>query len=63
MSVNNIDSKSKVAVKGGYFCLTCNRCDHVWYSKCVKPDGAAKDPKTCGNPVCKSPYWNKIRVR
>jgi len=49
-----IDPKSKVAAKGDYFCLTCNRCNYIWYSK--------NDPKTCSNPVCKSPYWNKTRV-
>ena len=47
-----IDPESNVAVKGGYFCLTCNRCGHIWYSK--------KDPKNCTS--CKSPYWNRMRV-
>lgn len=48
-----IDPKSKVLAKGGYYCLTCNRCDHIWYSK--------KDPKNCTS--CKSPYWNKKRIK
>jgi len=50
-----IDPNSKVAAKNGYFELTCNRCGHIWYS--------TKDPKTCANTDCKSPYWNKLRVR
>lgn len=35
--------------------LVCNRCNHEWIPR--------KDelPKTC--PKCKSPYWNKKRVR
>ena len=47
-----IDPKSKVKAKGVWFCLTCNRCDNVWYSK--------NDPKTCHE--CKSPYWNRQRT-
>jgi len=40
-------------VEGDYFMHTCNRCDHIWYSK--------KDcPQNCVS--CKSPYWNKERV-
>lgn len=35
--------------------LTCNRCNHVWYPR--KPE----EPGTC--PKCKSPYWNKTRIR
>ena len=50
-----IDPNSKVAAKNGYFELTCNRGGHIWYS--------TKDPKTCANTECKSPYWNKLRVR
>ncbi len=52
--MSKIDPKSKVKAKGDYYCLTCNRCDFIWYSK--------NDPKTCSNPKCKSPYWNKIRI-
>lgn len=32
----------------------CNRCKHVWLPK-------KKNPKAC--PRCKTPYWNKPRVR
>jgi len=35
--------------------LTCNRCLHKWASRMVI------EPKLC--PGCKSPYWNKPRVR
>ena len=53
-NMSKIDPKSKVKAKGDFYCLTCNRCDFIWYSK--------NDPKTCSNPKCKSPYWNKIRI-
>lgn len=33
----------------------CNRCGHKW----VPRENA--EPKVC--PYCKSPYWNKKRVR
>ncbi len=33
----------------------CNRCGHEWYPR------SEKEPKNC--PHCKSPYWNKERVR
>ena len=36
--------------------LTCNRCDYTW-----EPRASGKLPGTC--PKCKSPYWNKERVR
>ena len=49
-----IDPKSRVAAKGGFFCLTCNRCGCIWYSK--------NDPRVCSNLKCKSPYWNKTRI-
>ena len=32
----------------------CNRCKYEWISK-------KKKPKTCAK--CRSPYWNKKRVR
>ena len=35
--------------------LKCNRCDHKWYSR------TPNEPKVC--PKCKSPYWNKERIR
>ena len=34
----------------------CNRCDHKWIGKLA-------EPKTCANPKCRTPYWNKPRVR
>ena len=34
----------------------CNRCQHKWVGK-------LKDPKTCANPKCRTPYWNKPRKR
>ena len=35
--------------------LSCNRCGHSWYSR------TPNEPKVC--PKCKSPYWNKKRVK
>ena len=32
---------------------TCGRCSYTWYGKA--------EPKLCVR--CKSPYWNKARVR
>lgn len=55
MKKGETDPTSKTTAKNGYFELHCNRCDHVWYS--------TRDPKTCSNVDCKSPYWNKIRIR
>ena len=40
--------------RGGYWEHECTRCGEVWYSK-------NEDPKACNG--CKSPYWNKPRVR
>ena len=34
----------------------CNRCKHEWAGK-------IENPKTCANPKCRTPYWNKPRVR
>jgi uncharacterized OB-fold protein len=34
---------------------TCNRCGHTWVPR------ENEEPKVC--PACKSPYWNKERVR
>lgn len=34
---------------------TCNRCYHKWILK------TTREPKNC--PHCKSPYWNKPRIR
>lgn len=36
---------------------TCLRCGYKWFPK------SEKLPKTCPNPKCKSPYWNKPRVK
>jgi DNA-directed RNA polymerase subunit RPC12/RpoP len=33
----------------------CNRCEHRWVPR------ENTEPKVC--PSCKSPYWNKPRVR
>lgn len=35
--------------------VTCNRCLYSWYPK------TESIPKTCANPKCRSPYWNKER--
>lgn len=43
-------------VDGGYYRHECNRCGRIWYSKNM-------DPKNCADVKCKSPYWNKKRVR
>ena len=50
-----IEASSSVKVKGGYYCHTCNRCQNVWYSKNI--------PKSCTDRDCRSPYWNKKRIR
>jgi|APSaa5957512622_1039677.scaffolds.fasta_scaffold74403_1 hypothetical protein len=34
----------------------CERCGHAWISR-----GARKEPLVCAK--CRSPYWNKPRVR
>ena len=34
----------------------CNRCNHKWVGKLA-------EPKTCANPKCRTPYWNKPRIR
>lgn len=43
-------------ISKGKFLHKCNRCDNQWISK-------IKNPKTCPNKTCRSPYWNKKRVR
>jgi hypothetical protein len=35
---------------------TCNRCDYKWVGK-------IKTPNTCANSKCRTPYWNKPRIR
>lgn len=34
---------------------TCNRCKHSWWQR------TPESPRSC--PKCKSPYWNKARIR
>ena len=34
----------------------CNRCFHLWTSK-------IEYPKTCPEKSCRSPYWNRKRIR
>jgi Zn finger protein HypA/HybF involved in hydrogenase expression len=36
--------------------LECSRCEHRWLRRDMK-----KLPGVC--PKCKSPYWNKNRIR
>ena len=43
-------------VADGIFLHICNRCNNPWTSR-------IKIPKTCANAKCRSPYWNKKRVR
>lgn len=38
--------------------LKCLRCGHEWYAK--DPN---KLPKVCPNPKCKSPYWDRERIK
>lgn len=35
---------------------TCNRCDYKWVGK-------METPNTCANAQCRTPYWNKPRIR
>lgn len=37
--------------------LKCTRCGHEWTPR----EGVA--PKVCPNPKCKSPYWDREKVR
>lgn len=37
--------------------LKCKRCDYEWIPRRDEP------PKTCASKKCKSPYWNKERIR
>lgn len=36
--------------------LRCKRCDYRWGQRFE-----GLKPKTCPNPKCRSPYWNKPR--
>lgn len=40
---------------------TCNRCGATWDSKSSPASDKYKYPKNCAK--CKSPYWNKPRIR
>lgn len=35
--------------------LTCQRCGHFWTPR------KEREPETCPNPKCRSPYWNRPR--
>ena len=35
---------------------TCNRCNYKWVGK-------IETPNTCANSQCRTPYWNKPRIR
>ena len=35
---------------------TCNRCNYEWAGK-------IETPNTCANSKCRTPYWNKPRIR
>ena len=45
----------EIKLTGKIRILNCNRCKHEWATR------NKKDPKYC--PKCKSPYWNKPRIR
>ena len=49
--------KQRVEIKQ----LTCMRCGYQWYPRVI--DGEVKIPDTCPQKECRSPYWNKKRVR
>lgn len=40
----------------GLFLHKCLRCNYEWVSK-------AFSPGSCANQKCRSPYWDKERVR
>lgn len=35
----------------------CKRCGHEWAQR------GERNPKTCPNPACRSPYWDKERTK
>jgi hypothetical protein len=35
----------------------CNRCGYEWWPK------TPKEPLTCPNKSCRSPYWNRERIQ
>jgi len=36
----------------------CLRCGYEWVGRRGRPA-----PKTCANPKCRSPYWDRERIR
>lgn len=55
--IENFDEESvKVITIEVYECW-CNRCKSRWISL------SDTLPATCANPDCRSPYWNRMRVK
>ena len=42
---------------------TCRNCGTVQWPRYDPETGTLTYPKICKNQKCKSPYWNKPRVR
>jgi len=36
----------------------CKRCGYEWAGRQGRPE-----PKTCANPKCRSPYWDRERTK
>ena len=53
--MHEIDNLQKHAIEESGI-HNCNRCHYQW-------SGKLKNPKTCANPKCRTPYWNKPRIR
>jgi len=41
--------------------LTCLRCGHQWHPRIIA--GKVKIPSTCPDKDCRSPYWNRKRLK
>ena len=41
----------------------CLRCGHEWPARKFGEDGRPIPPKTCPNKKCRSPYWNRPRMK
>ncbi len=39
--------------------LECLRCGYHWWPSIDSKTGKVLKPKTCANPLCRSPYWSK----
>ena len=39
--------------------LECLRCGWKWWPR--PKNGKVEEPKTCPNPECRSPYWDRPR--